>query len=87
MIETDGPSFEDAMKRLTDIVTRLDGGNVGLDESVQLFREGQSLAKRCEDLLRAAQEEIRLSQYPAHLSSAGAADDEGEEGFDGELPF
>jgi exodeoxyribonuclease VII small subunit len=53
--------FETALQRLEQIVTKLDGENVGLDESVALFKEGKSLAQKCERLLKEAQESIEAA--------------------------
>jgi exodeoxyribonuclease VII small subunit len=53
--------FETALKRLEEIVTKLDGENVGLDESVALFKEGKSLAQKCERLLKEAQTSIEAA--------------------------
>ena len=37
--------FEDGLKRLEEIVTVLDGGQVQLDEALALFKEGLALTK------------------------------------------
>lgn len=58
--------FEAALKRLEDIVAKLERESVGLDESVALFREGKTLAQRCEALLKDAQASIEAT-------AAGAA--------------
>ncbi len=53
-------SFEDAYAQLEDIVTRLEAGNLPLEETVSLYERGQTLARRCEELLEAA--ELRVQQ-------------------------
>ena len=53
-------SFEDAYAQLEDIVTRLEAGNLPLEEAVSLYERGQTLARRCEELLEAA--ELRVQQ-------------------------
>ncbi len=50
--------FEAALRRLEEIVQKLERENVGLDESVALFKEGKGLAQTCERLLKAAQASI-----------------------------
>lgn len=70
----EAPSFEKALARLEAIVERLDDGNLGLDESIALFKEGTNLAKICRDKL--AQAEVQVKEA---LEAAGAdeeADDE-----------
>ena len=66
-----GPSFEQALARLEKIVEKLDDGNLPLDESIALFKEGTALAKVCRDKL--AQAEVQVEEA---LKSAGAAEDD-----------
>ncbi len=51
-------TFEASLKRLEEIVQQLESDTVSLDASVALFREGRDLARRCEGLLKTAQEQI-----------------------------
>jgi exodeoxyribonuclease VII small subunit len=53
--------FERAIERLEQIVKQLETGDVGLDESVKLFREGRDLARACDQLLRTAQAEVEAA--------------------------
>lgn len=53
--------FELALTRLEEIVAKLEKENVGLDESVALFKEGKLLAQRCEGLLKTAQQSIEAA--------------------------
>ena len=58
-------SFEDALKRLEAIVSRLESGDASLDESIQLYGEGDRLRRQCEARLADAQariEKITLGQ-------------------------
>lgn len=58
--ETDkGPSFEQALARLEKIVDKLDDGNLPLDESIALFKEGTNLAKVCRDKLAEAEVQVK----------------------------
>jgi len=52
------PSFEEAMRRLEEIVRRIEGGDVSLDEALELWREGDALQRRCGELLDAAEGKI-----------------------------
>ncbi len=54
----EGPRFEDAMRRLEEIVRRVEGGDVSLDEALELWREGDALERRCRELLDAAEGKI-----------------------------
>ncbi len=51
--------FEEALKRLDDIVHNLEQGEVALEDTVVLFQEGISLVKICKDKLQSAEKEIQ----------------------------
>jgi exodeoxyribonuclease VII small subunit len=51
-------TFERAMEELESIVTRLEGGKVPLEESVAIYERGESLKRRCEELLRQAEARV-----------------------------
>lgn len=54
----EGPSFEHSMKRLEEIVGRLESGDLPLDESLRLFEEGIGLSKRAAGLLDQAERRV-----------------------------
>ncbi|HAW49885.1 TPA: exodeoxyribonuclease VII small subunit [bacterium] len=51
-------NFEDALKRLEEIVRILEKGEVSLDESINLFEEGIKLRKFCNEKLSEAERKI-----------------------------
>lgn len=51
-------SFETALSRLGDIVQRLEGGELPLEESLKLFEEGVRLARAAESRLDAAEKRV-----------------------------
>lgn len=51
-------SFEAAMAELEGIVTKLERGEVSLDESIKLYERGEGLKAHCEQLLRGAEMKI-----------------------------
>ena len=55
-------SFEAALKRLEEIVRRLESGDASLDESIDLYGEGDRLRQQCEARLQAAQAKIEKIQ-------------------------
>jgi len=66
--EVSGLSFEVALKQLEEIVTKLERGDVPLEESIAIYERGEALKKRCEALLAQAEErveKIRVSQGKA----------------------
>src|SRR5688500_4616678 len=55
-------SCEAALKRLEEIVRRLESGEASLDESIDLYGEGDRLKQQCEARLQAAQARIEKIQ-------------------------
>ena len=53
-------NFEDSMKKLEEIVTELENGNLNLDESVTKFEEGMKIAKQCNSILEDAEKKITI---------------------------
>jgi exodeoxyribonuclease VII small subunit len=51
-------SFEEKLARIDAIVKELEGGTVELGRATELFKEGKTLARDCEALLKTAQEQI-----------------------------
>ena len=51
-------SFERALEELETIVKRLEDGKVPLEESVAIYERGESLKRRCEELLRQAEARV-----------------------------
>lgn len=51
-------NFEDANKKLQEIVGKLENGNVSLDEATKLYEEGVTLAKDCYKQLENAKGKI-----------------------------
>ena len=51
-------SFEAARDELLTIVSKLEEGNVTLDESLDLWERGEKLAARCQEILEGARERI-----------------------------
>jgi exodeoxyribonuclease VII small subunit len=52
------PKFEERLVRLEQIVTKLESGDVGLDESLKLYAEGAGLIKECRKTLAEAEKKI-----------------------------
>jgi exodeoxyribonuclease VII small subunit len=65
--------FEEALKRLEEIVGKLERESVALDESVALFKEGKGLAQKCERLLKDAQTSIEAAARGDAPAAASAA--------------
>jgi exodeoxyribonuclease VII small subunit len=52
-------AFEEALAELESVVTRLERGDVALDESIALYERGAQLRRRCEQKLREAEEKVQ----------------------------
>jgi exodeoxyribonuclease VII small subunit len=52
--------YEEAFQELKDLVERLESQDLQLEEGLELFERGQTLAKRCGQLLE--QTEIKIKQ-------------------------
>jgi exodeoxyribonuclease VII small subunit len=53
-----GASFEASLHRLTEVVEKLEGGELGLEESLALFEEGVGLARAAQARLDAAEKRV-----------------------------
>jgi exodeoxyribonuclease VII small subunit len=51
-------SFEEALAELEQIVRRLEGGQVKLDEAIQSYERGAQLKRHCERKLNEAQQRV-----------------------------
>lgn len=54
------PSFEDRLRRLQEIVAALENGELPLEDSVRLYKEGLALSRACREQLEKARNEVRL---------------------------
>lgn len=52
-------TFEAAMKRLDEIVNKLESGEESLESSLKLFEEGSALATLCYGKLQNAEQKIK----------------------------
>ena len=52
--------FEAALKRLEELVGRMESGDLGLDELVASFEEGQKLVKQCSGKLNEVERRIEI---------------------------
>jgi len=53
-----GMNFEDALAELEQIVRRLEGGQVKLDEAIMSYERGAQLKRHCERKLNEAQQRV-----------------------------
>jgi exodeoxyribonuclease VII small subunit len=51
-------TFEDALQELEKIVSQLESGSVGLEQSIEIYERGAALKSHCESKLKTAQAKI-----------------------------
>jgi len=54
------PNFEAALKRLEEIVRKLEGGELPLDSALELFEEGIQLSRFCNTTLGQAERRVEI---------------------------
>lgn len=57
-METINYTFEEAMTRISEIVSALESSQISLDESLRLFEEGTGLVNFCNSKIEEAQEKV-----------------------------
>tara|TARA_B100001059_G_C17659818_1_gene488857 strand:+ start:257 stop:508 length:252 start_codon:yes stop_codon:yes gene_type:complete len=66
--ETEHLSFEDSLEALERIIGQIENGDIGLEASLEAYKRGETLIKRCRGLLFDAEQRIesmRLEDLPA----------------------
>ena len=67
-------TYESAVARIEEVIRRLDSGEAGLRETLDLVKEGRELVEYCAAELEAVSaglEELRLEELVARLEGAG----------------
>ncbi|MCB0349140.1 MAG: exodeoxyribonuclease VII small subunit [Bdellovibrionales bacterium] len=53
-------AFEKKLKRLEEIVEKMEEGEISLDESLKLFEEGVKLSRECGKELTDAEQKVKI---------------------------
>ena len=64
-------SFETALAELEGIVEKLEGGKIGLEESISIYERGERLKSHCEKLLKDAEARIEKINLRADGTAQG----------------
>ncbi len=67
-------SYEQARQRLVEVVQSLEAGSVPLSKAMELWQEGEALARRCEEWLDGARATIEASAAGSPADRANSAD-------------
>jgi exodeoxyribonuclease VII small subunit len=73
---TEPPTYESAVGRVEEIIRRLDSGDAGLRETLELVREGRALVEYCAtelDTVSQGLEELRLDELVTRLETGDGA--------------
>jgi exodeoxyribonuclease VII small subunit len=74
-------SFEEALSELETILTAIEGGEIGLEESLVKYERGTFLIQHCRGVLSSAEKQIEnLSKTPEGGLKSEGVDEEIEEG-------
>jgi len=52
--------FESGLARLEQLVTRMESGEMGLEDSLKAFEEGVQLTRQCQQVLATAQQKVQV---------------------------
>ena len=69
------PTFESALAELENIVTRMEGGQLPLEQSLTAYKRGAELLKFCQAQLADAQQQVKVLEAGALKNLAGDDDD------------
>ena len=75
-------SFEEAIRTLTEIVEKIETGQVPLQESLQQYEKGMDLIGHCRGILQDAEKriaKIEAQHTPAEISDEEETEEDGEE--------
>ena len=78
---TPAPTYETATARIEEVIRRLDSGEAGLRETLDLCKEGRTLVEWCAgelDAVGSGLEELRLDELVERLERGGQAPDPGQ---------
>jgi exodeoxyribonuclease VII small subunit len=56
----EAPDFETALKKLEEIVKKLENGELSLDSALELFEEGVKLSRFCHSKLEDAERRVEI---------------------------
>ncbi len=59
MADTNEMSFEESMNKLEELVKKLEGGNLSLDESLKIYAEAVELRDRCRKILDESERKVQ----------------------------
>jgi len=58
------PDFEKALSELENLVSKLESGELSLDQSLACFKRGVELTRHCQSMLDQAQQTVEVLTHP-----------------------
>lgn len=59
---SEAANFEQSVKRLEEIISKLESGNITLEESIGLYKEGAQLTESCKKALAEAELTVKVDK-------------------------
>jgi exodeoxyribonuclease VII small subunit len=53
-------SVNDYIKSLEEVLLKIEAGDVALEESVKLYKEGKNILVKCQDMISTMEQEIQI---------------------------
>jgi len=69
------PDFEKALSELEDLVSKLESGELSLDQSLEYFKRGVELTRHCQAVLDQAQKTVELLTHPDDVAGQTSVED------------
>lgn len=59
-LENQSPNFEAALNDLEEMIQKMESGQLSLEDSLQNFEAGISLARQCQQALKTAEQKVQM---------------------------
>jgi len=69
------PDFEKALSELENLVSKLESGELSLDQSLEYFKRGVELTRHCQSVLDQAQQTVELLTQQNDTEAQATVDD------------
>jgi exodeoxyribonuclease VII small subunit len=79
--DIDKLSFEEAIKELTNIVGKIEQGEIPLQDSLEQYEKGMGLIKQCRTILQKAEERIEKISKEQETENSGRQEKDPDELF------
>lgn len=70
-------SFESAIDELENIIKQLENGTLTLEESIESYKKGMTLATYCSNVLQKAEQEVFIYEENSFKKQSGECENEG----------